>query len=136
MNQSDEKGLLSSSKYKAYADEGLLLKSVFRNIISTVQSALDLYEKSKEWADLIKWLQRLSKVHLNHEKHLLHYQNINNNSKVLSKHTFSIIPHKLILSRRLAQCLNPTLPSGVHLKALETYALIFEKIKVCSYWLC
>lgn len=95
--------------------------------IDIVQSALDLYEKSKEWADLIKWLQRLSKVHLFFLMTMPTKQH-----QVLSKHTFSIIPHKMILSRRLAQCLNPTLPSGVHLKALETYSLIFDKIKVSS----
>lgn len=32
------------------------------------------------------------------------------------------------MSKRLAQCLNPALPSGVHQKALETYAIIFEKL--------
>jgi len=34
------------------------------------------------------------------------------------------------MATRLAQCLNPTLPSGVHQKALEVYAHIFAIIDV------
>ncbi len=30
------------------------------------------------------------------------------------------------ISKRLAQCLHPALPSGVHLKALETYDIMFR----------
>lgn len=32
------------------------------------------------------------------------------------------------MAKRLAQCLHPALPSGVHLKALETYDLIFKLV--------
>lgn len=34
----------------------------------------------------------------------------------------------MVIAKRLAQCLHPALPSGVHLKALETYDLIFKLI--------
>jgi hypothetical protein len=34
----------------------------------------------------------------------------------------------VIIAKRLAQCLHPALPSGVHLKALETYDLIFKLV--------
>ena len=34
----------------------------------------------------------------------------------------------MIIAKRLAQCLHPALPSGVHLKALETYDLIFKLV--------
>jgi hypothetical protein len=40
----------------------------------------------------------------------------------------TIIPSKAIVARRLAQCLNPTLPSGVHQKAIEVYNYIFTTI--------
>ena len=33
-----------------------------------------------------------------------------------------------MLSKRLAQCMNANLPSGVHRKTLATYALLFERI--------
>ena len=42
----------------------------------------------------------------------------------------SVVPHKVLISKRLAQCLNPSLPSGVHQKALEVYTYIFGLIKV------
>jgi hypothetical protein len=42
-----------------------------------------------------------------------------------------------MVGKRLAQCLNRSLPTGVHLKALETYDLIFSKmeasIRICSF---
>jgi hypothetical protein len=44
----DEQQLATQSKYKGYCEE--------------VASALELFEKAKEWADLIKNLQKLSKV--------------------------------------------------------------------------
>lgn len=37
-----------------------------------------------------------------------------------------MLPRRLLISKRLAQCLHPALPSGVHLKALETYEIIFK----------
>ena len=41
---------------------------------------------------------------------------------------FPVVPRKLTIGKRLAQCMHPNLPSGVHLKALETYDLIFKRI--------
>lgn len=38
------------------------------------------------------------------------------------------VPSKAIVAKRLAQCLNPSLPSGVHQKAIEVYAYIFSMI--------
>ncbi|KAG0651121.1 dopey [Hyphodiscus hymeniophilus] len=42
--------------------------------------------------------------------------------------TINNVPSKAIVAKRLAQCLNPSLPSGVHQKALEVYAYIFSMI--------
>ena len=39
-----------------------------------------------------------------------------------------MIPKRVTIGKRLAQCLHPALPSGVHLKALETYDIIFKCI--------
>lgn len=41
---------------------------------------------------------------------------------------FQSIPKRITLSKRLAQCLHPALPSGVHLKTLEVYETIFRMI--------
>ncbi|PRP77720.1 hypothetical protein PROFUN_00581 [Planoprotostelium fungivorum] len=91
-----------NTKYKYYAEE-------VTNNLRLVAASLESFDRATEWADLIKFLQRVSKV--------------------LSKYeALSIIPHKLILGKRLAQCLNPALPSGVHLKCLEVYETIFQKL--------
>lgn len=49
--------------------------------------------------------------------------------QVLSAHVkYPVIPKRVTIGKRLAQCLHPALPSGVHLKALETYDIIFKCI--------
>ena len=40
------------------------------------------------------------------------------------------IPEKLTLAKRLAQCLNPQLPVGIHRKALYVYTKIFDNLKL------
>lgn len=51
--------------------------------------------------------------------------------KVFGNHPqFDSIPLTALVCKRLAQCLNPALPSGVHSKALEVYSLIFNTIGV------
>jgi hypothetical protein len=47
---------------------------------------------------------------------------------VLSYAKYKVIPRRLLISKRLAQCMHPSLPSGVHLKALETYDILFKCI--------
>lgn len=37
-----------------------------------------------------------------------------------------MIPEKRLLGKRLAQCLHPALPPGVHCKTLECFDLIFR----------
>jgi len=41
---------------------------------------------------------------------------------------YPVIPRRVTIGKRLAQCLHPALPSGVHLKVLETYDIIFKCI--------
>ncbi len=67
------------------------------------------FERSSEWADLIHCLQQLQRV--------------------LNKYSsLPVIPDKVLVAKRLYQCLNPALPSGVHKKTLETIELIFSRI--------
>lgn len=52
-------------------------------------------------------------------------------NRVLLKHAnSSYLPEKHLLAKRLSQCLTSSLPSGVHLKALETYRLVFSRIGI------
>eukprot|EP01114_Cavostelium_apophysatum_P012532 TRINITY_DN2827_c1_g1_i1.p1 TRINITY_DN2827_c1_g1~~TRINITY_DN2827_c1_g1_i1.p1 ORF type:complete len:1758 (-),score=500.34 TRINITY_DN2827_c1_g1_i1:72-5345(-) len=99
----------SLSNY-GYEPEKLSKEPKFRAYCDDVLHALDQFGKVKEWADLIKCLQKLIKV--------------------LNKHKqINVIPYKLTLGKRLAQCLHRELPSGVHLKALEVYDLVFTKLE-------
>uniref|UniRef100_A0ABM0M468 Protein dopey-1-like n=1 Tax=Saccoglossus kowalevskii TaxID=10224 RepID=A0ABM0M468_SACKO len=81
----------------------------YRAYVAAVEKALRNFEYSSEWADLIAALGKLNKV-------------LQANSK------YPVIPKRLLIGKRLAQCTHPALPSGVHLKALETYDIIFNNI--------
>ncbi|XP_042349947.1 protein dopey-2 [Plectropomus leopardus] len=81
----------------------------YRNYASVIEKALRNFESSSEWADLISSLGKLNKA-------------------LQSNLRYSLLPKRLIIGKRLAQCLHPALPSGVHLKALETYEIIFKII--------
>lgn len=81
----------------------------YRSYSSVIEKALRNFESSSEWADLISSLGKLNKA-------------LQSNLK------YSLLPKRLIIGKRLAQCLHPALPSGVHLKALETYEIIFKII--------
>lgn len=75
--------------------------------MSQIDKALKAFEYTTEWADLIAALEKLNKVLLAHQK-------------------YPIIPRRIVISKRLQQCMHHALPSGVHLKALTTYDLIFK----------
>lgn len=83
--------------------------SKYKNYSSSIEKALKNFESSSEWADLISSLGKLKKV-------------------LLACPKYSHIPKRISICKRLAQCLHPALPSGVHLKALEVYKVLFENI--------
>ncbi|ODH49742.1 hypothetical protein GX48_04120 [Paracoccidioides brasiliensis] len=84
----------------------------YRRYAASVERALSLFDTAlQEWADYISFLSRLLKALQSHPPSL------------------PIVPSKTIVARRLAQCLNPSLPSGVHQKALEIYGYIFSILK-------
>lgn len=71
-----------------------------------VERALGLFDASNEWADYIAFLSRLGKA-------------------LQASPPDTDVPFKPILAKYLALCLKPSLPSGVHQKALEVYNLVF-----------
>ncbi|KAI9846884.1 MAG: hypothetical protein M1837_003496 [Sclerophora amabilis] len=92
-------------------DETLKKDKAFRRYASGVDRALSLFDTAlQEWADYISFLGRLLKALQAHPSDI------------------RVVPFKAIVSKRLAQCLVPSLPSGVHQKALEVYTYIFELI--------
>ncbi|KAK3383776.1 Dopey, N-terminal-domain-containing protein [Lasiosphaeria ovina] len=83
----------------------------YRRYASGVDRALSLFDTAlQEWADYISFLNRLLKAL---------------QARPSSIHT---IPAKPTVAKRLSQCLNPSLPSGVHQKALEVYNYVFTVI--------
>jgi len=91
----------------AMEEYDLLGDSKYRSYMTQVDRALKGFESTAEWADLIAALTKLNRVLLAHMK-------------------YPIIPRRILISKRLAQCMHPALPSGVHQKALETYDIIFK----------
>ncbi|KIW96015.1 uncharacterized protein Z519_03081 [Cladophialophora bantiana CBS 173.52] len=71
-----------------------------------VERALGLWDATNEWADYIAFLSRLAKA-------------------LQASPQDAEVPFKSALAKYLALCLKPSLPSGVHQKALEVYNLIF-----------
>ncbi|SMR63531.1 unnamed protein product [Zymoseptoria tritici ST99CH_3D1] len=91
--------------------EGDLYKAdkSLRRYAANIERALSSWEISpEEWADYIAFLGRLLKAIQNHPKDA------------------PVLPHSDAIATRLAQCLNPALPSGVHQKSLEVYTYIFS----------
>ncbi|KAF2641198.1 hypothetical protein P280DRAFT_548946 [Massarina eburnea CBS 473.64] len=83
----------------------------FRRYAAGVERALALWDTAQqEWADYISFLGRLLKALQSHPPET------------------PVISHSDTVALRLAQCLNPALPSGVHQKALEVYGFVFATI--------
>ncbi|KAK4165662.1 protein dopey [Cladorrhinum sp. PSN259] len=83
----------------------------YRKYANHVERALSLFETTlQEWADYISFLNRLLKA------------------LQARPSTITTIPSKATVAKRLSQCLNPSLPSGVHQKALEVYQYVFSVV--------
>ncbi|KAK0392731.1 hypothetical protein NLU13_2226 [Sarocladium strictum] len=83
----------------------------YKRYAAGVDKVLALFDTAlEEWADYISFLNKLLKA--------------------LQSRPTSItrIPTAPTVAKRLSQCLDPSLPSGVHQKALEVYAYIFTTI--------
>ena len=74
---------------------------------------LPRFDSAKDWSDLMTIMK-------NFKENLKKYSNCN----------MSKITDKLLLGKRLAQCLNPSLPHGLHEITLEIYDTLFENIRV------
>ncbi|KAL2815781.1 Dopey, N-terminal-domain-containing protein [Aspergillus cavernicola] len=103
----------SLTRSRLRGKEGSLKKDKnYRRYASSVERALSLFDTTlQEWADYISFLSRLLKALQSHPPDL------------------PVVPHKVLVSKRLSQSMNPSLPSGVHQKALEVYTYIFNLIK-------
>ncbi|KAL5535972.1 hypothetical protein ACEPAF_4066 [Sanghuangporus sanghuang] len=79
----------------------------YKKYAQQVEKCLASFEAMHEWPDFIAFLKQLLKA--------------------LQSYTqFKEIPRKLIVAKRLSQCLIPALPSGVHQRALDVYSHILS----------
>lgn len=102
----------------------LLKDPAFKRFGAAVDRAVAAFDTIVEWTEYIVFLGRLQKVLLS-IVHRAHW------AQALQEYrTFRAIPSKLVVSSRLARCLNPSLPSGVHQRTLELYTLVFSQIGV------
>ncbi|KAF8963955.1 Dopey, N-terminal-domain-containing protein [Flammula alnicola] len=93
----------------------------YKKYVQQVEKCLNSFDNVHEWADCIAFLKQLLKTFQSYMQ-------------------FKEIPRKLIVAKRLAQCLNPALPTGVHQRALEVYVHILAVLGVeglkrdLSFW--
>ncbi|KAJ2871715.1 hypothetical protein H4R27_006716, partial [Coemansia aciculifera] len=81
----------------------------YQKYVQLVGRNLQSFDYVQEWADVTAFLTKLSR-----------------SFEIYTK--FAVVPHKVTVTKRLAQCLNPALPTGVHQKTLSIYELIFKQI--------
>ncbi|KIM47693.1 hypothetical protein M413DRAFT_439360 [Hebeloma cylindrosporum] len=77
----------------------------YKKYVQQVEKCLNSFDNVHEWADCIAFLKQLLKTFQSYMQ-------------------FKEIPRKLVVAKRLSQCLNPALPTGVHQRALEVYVHI------------
>ncbi|KTW26455.1 hypothetical protein T552_02934 [Pneumocystis carinii B80] len=81
----------------------------FKKYSGGLDKILQSFDSLEEWADYISFLSKLLKT-------------------LQAYPTFAVVPYQDLVACRLSQCLNPSLPSGVHQKTLEVYSYIFSLI--------
>ena len=85
----------------------------YRRWATQIERALSLFDAPRlEWPDYISALGRLLKTVQAHPPDV------------------ASIPHRHSVASKLAQCLDASLPSGVHQKALELYDFTFTLLRV------
>ncbi|KAJ2697412.1 hypothetical protein FB645_005930 [Coemansia sp. IMI 203386] len=102
---------LSSPRRKRFEDRSKAYQSdpKYQKYVQLVERNLQSFDYVSEWADVTAFLTKLGR-----------------SFEIYSK--FAVVPHKETVAKRLAQCLNPALPTGVHQKVLGIYEQIFRQI--------
>ena len=77
------------------------------------EKILPRFNNAKDWSDLMTIIK-----------------NLKENVKKYNDCNMFLISDKVLLSKRLAQSLNPSLPDGLHEITLEVYDMLFENIRV------
>ncbi|KAG6813245.1 hypothetical protein H0H92_012882 [Tricholoma furcatifolium] len=97
----------SRASERALAIQAFASDPKYKKFTQQVEKCLNSFDNVHEWADCIAFLKQLLKTFQSYMQ-------------------FKEIPRKLIVSKRLSQCLNPALPTGVHQRALDVYLHILS----------
>ncbi|KAI1316511.1 hypothetical protein EDD11_009924 [Mortierella claussenii] len=81
----------------------------YKKYVQLVERNLQSFDSVNEWADVNPFLLKIMRSFQAYPQ-------------------YTVIPRSLTVAKRLAQCLNPALPAGVHGKTLDVYAYILETI--------
>ncbi|KAL7719505.1 Dopey domain containing protein [Entamoeba marina] len=84
-------------------------KSKYIKFNEEAEKQLNQMEKCKVWTDILQMVQSFTKFIKSHK-------------------SFPVVPAKQTFMRRMAQALDPQIPSGVHNQVLDLFVLLFEKI--------
>ncbi|KAH8998778.1 Dopey, N-terminal-domain-containing protein [Lactarius hatsudake] len=95
----------------AVAQQAYASDPKYKKYAQQVDRCLNSFDNVHEWADFIAFLKQLLKT-------------------LQAYLQFKEIPRKVIVAKRLSQCLNPALPTGVHQRALDVYTHILGVIGV------
>ena len=115
-------GCAADPKYKKYTQQ--------------VEKCLSSFDSVHEWADFISFLKQLLKVRSYNDVRTEDGRAHTLLQTFQSYQQFKEIPRKLVVAKRLSQCLNPALPNGVHQRALDVYLHIFAVLGVrCPFYL-
>lgn len=104
----------------------------YKKYVQQVEKCLNSFDNVHEWADCIAFLKQLLKVR---NLAAIVTKRLRYTAQTFQSYMqFKEIPRKLIVAKRLAQCLNPALPTGVHQRALEVYVHILSVLGVCLFF--
>ncbi|THV06503.1 hypothetical protein K435DRAFT_960479 [Dendrothele bispora CBS 962.96] len=101
----DSAWILERMTERATVQQAYASDPKYKKYTQQVEKCLNSFDNVHEWADCIAFLKQLLKTFQSYMQ-------------------FKEIPKKLIVAKRLSQCLNPALPTGVHQRALDVYAHI------------
>ena len=84
----------------------------FKNFDKEISNILSTSKGASNWTDLLTFTKKIHEIL----------------SKKENDFNFNLITDKVILSKRLAQCLHPECPKGVHRVVIDIYDILFKNI--------
>ncbi|KRZ90214.1 Protein pad-1 [Trichinella sp. T8] len=125
--------MLPESRMKAEADI-LSSSPEYKAFEIAVEKSLKNFETSVQWVDRIVALDKLNRNDDHRRPDVLFLLTLRFDDKktfgavvlLTANSKFGVVPRDVQISKQLSYCFHPSLPVGVHIKALECYEIIFD----------